>query len=239
MIGLFKARIYLMCGPSQSKGPKNVVQSSMVYPQLVNLLTLLQQFLDLEVFSIALGEHANQLALTSTGLTTKVIEALNAANQPGSVRGRNSTVRVNLAVHKNQTLLIGQIQVVCNSCMRLSIGTVHFEGTQVGKNHSRSVCVGRFTRGRNEVVSRWMESPLQEVDFGSVLSLLAVGRGIFNGLLDRDWKNELRVVASGGSNALVCFKWDNGADRGRTFRMTEAPKGLDLLWRKITELFNV
>jgi len=84
-----------------------------------------------------------------------------------------------------------------------------------------------------------MESPLQEVDFGSVLSLLAFGRGIFDGLLDRDWKNELRVVASGGSNALVCFEWDNGTDRGRTFRMTEAPEGLDLLRRKITELFNV
>ena len=212
----------------------------MVYPQLVNLLTLLQQFLNLEVFSITLGEHANQLALTSTGLTSKVIEALNAANQPGSVSGGDSTVRVNLAMHQDQTLIISQIQVVCNSCMRLSIGTVHLEGTQVGKDHSRSVSIRGFPRrGRNEVVSRWVESPLQEVNFCSVLSLLASGRGIFDGLLDRNRKNKLRVVSCGGGNALVCFEWDHGTNGGRAFGMTEAPEGFDLLWREITELFNV
>lgn len=58
-------------------------------PEL-ELFRLFQQMLDFEVLRIALGEHAQQLALPAMSLAAEIIEPLHAARQPGGLGGRDA-----------------------------------------------------------------------------------------------------------------------------------------------------
>lgn len=108
---------------------------------LVNSLRLLHQLLHLEVLHVTPGEHPHQLALTTTGLATKVVEALHGTNQPGRLGGRNPPIRHDLAMHQDQTLVIGQIQVMRDSSVWLRERTMHLECAEISKDHSRGMAV--------------------------------------------------------------------------------------------------
>ena len=169
-------------------------------------LTLLHQLLDLEVLNITPGKHAQQFSLPATRLALEVIEALHATNQPGSLGRRDTAVRDNLAMHQNQALVIRQIQIMRDSRVRLRKGAVHLISTEVGKDHSRGVVIGRVAGRNSRFLGRWVESPLQEMDVrhrlvlslcGLLLWCLALAR------LSREGEDELRVVSCGFGNALV------------------------------------
>lgn len=74
--------------------------------QSMNPLRLLQQLLNLEILHISPRKHPHQLALPSTRLSAKVIEALHTTHQPGSLGCRDTTVRHDLSMHQDKTLVI-------------------------------------------------------------------------------------------------------------------------------------
>jgi hypothetical protein len=127
---------------------------------LVDALSLLEQLLNLEVLHIAASEHLHKLALPTTSLALEVIESLHTANQPRSLSSRHTAVRNNLSMHKDQSLIIRQIQVVRNSSMRLSIRAMHLERAEVREDHCRSVGVGSLALGLSRLLRRRVESPL-------------------------------------------------------------------------------
>lgn len=131
---------------------------------LVDALRLLEQLLNLEVLHITPSEHLHQLALAAASLAFKVVESLHTANQPRGLGGRDTAVRNNLSMHKDQTLIIGQVKVMRNSSVRLRIRAVHLERTEVSEDHSRGVGVGSLALGLSRLLSWRVESPLQEVN---------------------------------------------------------------------------
>lgn len=88
---------------------------------------------------------------------------------------------------------------------------MHLERAEVREDHGRGVCVGRLARGLDRALRRRVECPLQEVDIcrrlgrGAIRILdlcLALGGG---GLRPRKREDELRVLARGFRNPLVCL----------------------------------
>lgn len=107
----------------------------------------------------------------------------------------------------------------------------------VGKLAGRCIYRGRGSRG--------VETPLQEVNFSALfrgcggLSLLLVCFGLLLGDCAWHGKDELRVLAGCGDDALVCLFRDSRADGVRVRHVTEAPEGFDLLGWETGNLFNI
>lgn len=136
-----------------------------------------------------------------------------------------------------------------DSRMRLRIRTVHLERAEMCEDHGGGVCIGcpargrSRGRGRNRVLGRWMESPLQEMNVCcgfrrcTIYLLdfwLSLGR-----LLARKREDELRILASRFRDTLVCVQWDDGADGGGVICVSEAPEGFDFLCWEIPDLLHV
>lgn len=107
----------------------------------------------------------------------------------------------------------------------------------VGKLARRRIYRGRGSRG--------VETPLQEVDFstllrlGGGLSVLLLGFGLLLGDCARHGKDELRVLAGCCDDAFICLFRDSRADRVRVRYVTEAPEGFDLLGWETSDLFHI
>lgn len=94
-----------------------------------------------------------------------------------------------------------------------------------------------------------MEGPLEEVDvcaglsgslsLASFLSLLVLDGFLLFNVVAGQRKNELRMLAGCGRNALVCFNRDNCTDGAGVRRMTESPDTFDFLRREVEELLHV
>lgn len=86
-----------------------------------------------------------------------------------------------------------------------------------------------------------MKCPLKEMDFctgvGGIISLLLGLLGL--GLRAGQGENELRVLASGRGNALVCFYRDDGTDGVGVAGMAETPDSFDLLWWEVEYFLDV
>lgn len=110
-------------------------------------------------------------------------------------------------MHQNQALIIRQIQMMCDSGMRLRVGPVHLERAEMSKDHGRGMCVGRVARARDRALCRRVKRPLQKVDVCCCLSRCTV-RVLdlcfaLGSLLPRKREDELRVLARGFGDALV------------------------------------
>ena len=107
----------------------------------------------------------------------------------------------------------------------------------VGKLAGRRIYRGRRSRG--------VETPLQEVDFstllrlGGGLSVLLLGFGLLLGDCARHGKDELRVLAGCCDDAFICLFRDSCADRVRVRYVTEAPEGFDLLGWETSDLLHI
>lgn len=206
----------------------------------MNSLRLLHQLLHLKVLHIAAREHPHKLALATTRLPTKVVEALHRTNQPGRLGCRHAPIRHDLSMHENQTLVIRQIQVMCDSSMRLRKRAVHLERAEIRENHRRGVVVDGVLHGGNKVVRGWVECPLQEVDFRGSLGRRPVWRlHVFVGGLAWEREDELGVVAGSFSDAQVRVERDRGTDGGRAVGKSEAPEGLDFFRGQVADLLDV
>lgn len=139
-------------------------------------------------------------------------------------------------MHKDQTLVIRQIEVVSNSSVRLGIRAVHFIHTQIGEDHSRGVVIGRR---QSRPLSRRVESPLEEVNVGNSASSLGRLLCLFGGLRARERQDELRVLACGLHNTLVCIQRDRRGNGVRVLRKAEAPERFDLLVWELADLLDI
>lgn len=111
-------------------------------------------------------------------------------------------------MHKNKALVIRQIEVMRDRRMRLRVRAVHLERAEMREDHGGGVCVRRLVRRRSRFLRWRVKRPLQEVDICRRLRRCAVGildlwLGL-GGLLAREREDELRVLARGFCDALVC-----------------------------------
>lgn len=143
-------------------------------------------------------------------------------------------------MHKDQTFVIRQIQVMRDSSMRLRERTVHLERAEIRENHRRGVVVDRLLHGGNKVVRGWVECPLEEMDFRSSLSRRPVWRlHVLIGGLAWEGEDELGIVARGVSNAQVRVERNCGTNGGRAAGESEAPEGLDFFRGQVADLLDV
>lgn len=203
--------------------------------------------LDLEVLRIALGEHAQQLALLPMSLAAKVIEALHAAGQPGRLGGGDARVGHHLAQHEHDALLVRQVEVVRDGGVRLGVGAVDLVGREVGEDDGRGVRAGQRAGGdgRGRRGGRRVKPPLEEVDVGAGAVVARFGGLVADllrlrlALLAGQGQHELRVLAGGLGDALVGVDGDAGADGVGVVGVAEAPDRLDFLGRERERLLQV
>lgn len=210
----------------------------------LQLLRLSHQILNLEPLDITAGKHAKQLALAATRLPPKVIKPLHTAHQPRRLRRRHPGVRHDLAMHEDEALLIGEVEVVRDDGVRLRKRAVQLVSGQVreddrGRVRRRQRAARHRRRGR-------VERPLQEVDVSACAGVCvgggrggAVTLGRLLLLLARQRQDELRVLAGGVGDALVGVDGDGGTDGGGAVCVAEAPEGLDFLGREGEDLLDV
>lgn len=98
--------------------------------------------------------------------------------------------------------------MVRDSRMRLRKGPMHLERAEMCEDHSGSMRVGSLARGADRALRRRVECPLQEVDVCCSLGRCTVRIldlcFALGSLLARKREDELRVLARGFGNALVC-----------------------------------
>ena len=83
---------------------------------------------------------------------------------------------------------------------------------------------------------KWISAPCFVVVVGSPFYICF---GLLLGDCARHGKDELRVLAGCGDDALICLFRDSCADRVRVRYVTEAPEGFDLLGWETGDLFHI